>query len=771
MFYSFSKVFLKLKKFQLRIFFLFLSIFNYDYMQKTLTNPNASFGSMPVFMTAISTILGAILFLRFGWAIGHVGFIGVLAIIIIGHLVTIPTALAVAEIATNQKVEGGGAYYIISRSFGLNIGGSIGIALYLSQAISVAFYIIAFGEAFDAVLPYLPFEIDPLVFKKIVTLVMMTILSVVVIIRGANIGMKALYVVVAMLFLSIILFFIGKPADGNVEFLFNETTQNPKPFFYVFTIIFPAFTGIAAGLGLSGDLKEPKKSIPKGTLWATLIGMLIYILIAYKLTISASPDELAGDQLIMQRIALWGPIIPIGLAAATLSSAIGSILVAPRTLQAIGFDDILPYPNLNKWLAKGKKIDNDPANATIITIVIAFFFVGIGDVNFVAQIISMFFMVTYGVICLISFLEHFAADPSYRPTFKHNRWYYSLAGAVFSFWLMFKMDLTYSILSLSIMGVIYYIISKYKPERRGLEKLFKGVVFQLSRQIQIFVQQANKEEQEYNWRPFAVCVSSDSFERQSAFDLLGWVSHKYGFGTYIHYIKGFLNNKTNLESKDTLERLISRAKGSNTRVYIDTIISPSYTSAIAQVIQLSGISGKGSNLILFEFPNENPESLKNALDNYALFNSCKLDVCFLNTSLKGFGYKKEIHVWIGRHDFYNANLMILLAYIILGHPEWQKGFIKIYSLASSNKFDDERQKWLDLIKSGRLPIAPGNVQMIPFEEGDNKESVVKKQSKDADLTILGFSSEDITKGTERFTKYEGMGNILFVNAYRKKEIE
>ncbi len=740
-------------------------------MQKAITNPNATFGSMPVFMTAISTILGAILFLRFGWAVGNVGFLGVLAIIVIGHLVTIPTALAVAEIATNQKVEGGGAYYIISRSFGLNIGGAIGIALYLSQAISVAFYIIAFGEAFDAVLPLIPYDIEPANFKKIVTLVMMTLLSVIVVIRGANIGMKALYVVVGVLFLSIVLFFMGTPTSENTFFFLNESADNAESFFYVFTIIFPAFTGIAAGLGLSGDLKDPKKSIPRGTLWATLIGMLVYVAIAYKLTISASPEELASDQLIMQKIAIWGPIIPIGLAAATLSSAIGSILVAPRTLQAIGFDKILPYPHINKWLSKGKVKDNDPVNGTLVTIAIAYVFVIIGDVNFVAQIISMFFMVTYGAICLISFLEHFAADPSYRPTFKHNKWYYSIAGAVLSFWLMFKMNLTYALISMLIMGVIYLIISKYRPEKRGLEKLFKGVIFQLSRQIQIFVQRANKEEQEYYWRPFAVCVSADSFERQSAFDLLGWLSHKYGFGTYIHYVEGFLNSQTHHQSKKTLERLISRAKGSNTRVYIDTVISPSYTSAIAQVIQLSGISGKGSNLILFEFPSDKPESLKNALDNYILYDSCKMDVCFLNTSLKGFGYKKEIHIWIGRHDFHNANLMVLLAYIILGHPDWKKGFIKIFSLTPAQESKEERKKWLDRIKCGRLPIVPGNVQIITFNEGDSKEEIVKKQSHDADLTILGFSSEDIKKGIDSFAKYEGMGNILFVNAYRKKEID
>jgi hypothetical protein len=123
-------------------------------MSTTLSTVKANFGTLPVFLTAISTILGAVMFLRFGFAVGSVGFIGALSIILIGHVVTISTAMALAEIATNQKVEGGGEYFIISRSFGINIGAAIGIALYLSQAISVAFYVIAFGEAFDIIKPW-----------------------------------------------------------------------------------------------------------------------------------------------------------------------------------------------------------------------------------------------------------------------------------------------------------------------------------------------------------------------------------------------------------------------------------------------------------------------------------------------------------------------------------------------------------------------------------------------------------------------------------------
>lgn len=732
-------------------------------MAKSLINTNAGFGTMPVFLTAISTILGAILFLRFGWAVGEVGFLGVLGIIILGHVVTIPTAFAVAEIATNQRVQGGGAYYIISRSFGLNIGGAIGIALYLSQAISVAFYVIAFGEAFEPLIDWIRQKYDFFISdRRFISVPTMAILSVIILAKGANLGMKALYVVVFILFTSLVFFFLGDSPIKPPEINFHAHLPVHENFFYVFTIIFPAFTGLAAGLGLSGDLKDPKKSIPRGTLWATLAGMLIYIAVAYKFAISASPTDLAGDQLIMSRIALWGPIIPVGLAAASLSSALGSIMVAPRTLQAIGFDNILPQKGLNDWFAKGKKRDNDPVNGSLITILIAFVFVMVGDINFVAQIISMFFMVTYGAICLISLLEHFAADPAYRPTFRSN-WYISLIGTLFSFWLMFKMNAPYAAISLLIMVMIYYMVSRTNEEKQGLNKLIKGVMFQMSRQLQIVLQRADKAEKEQGWRPFGVCISHDTFKRRSAFDIMRWLSFRYGFGTYIHFIKGYLNETTTAQSREVLKRLIQLAHGSKNRVYLDTIISPSYTSAIAQVVQLSGISGKGNNLILFEYSRTDPGNLKEIVDNFNIVDSAGFDICILNTSYKSFGYKKEIHIWISPDDYRNANLMILLGYIILGHPDWKKAFIKIFALYPKEAMEEKRNHLMELIKTGRLPISPSNILMVEYEQEERK-NIITQYSADADLTLVGFNVEMLKDTNEFVSGYSDLGNILFVNA-------
>ena len=164
------------------------------------------------------------------------------------------------------------------------------------------------------------------------------VVAILIVKKGAALGMKTLYVVVATLFVSLAMFFLGRSAY-EVQPVFGTllaTVDSPAPLFLVFAITFPAFTGMTAGVGLSGDLSNPKRSIPVGTLAATLGGMVVYVLVALKLALSAPrPTMLASDQLVMSRIALWGPIIPIGLAAAALSSAIGSFLVAPRTLQAI----------------------------------------------------------------------------------------------------------------------------------------------------------------------------------------------------------------------------------------------------------------------------------------------------------------------------------------------------------------------------------------------------------------------------------------------------
>lgn len=739
-----------------------------------MTKNNHKFGTAPVFLTAISTILGAILFLRFGFAVGTLGFWGVILIILLGHLVTVPTALAISEIATNKRVEGGGEYFIISRSFGLNIGATIGIALFFSQAISVAFYVIAFTEAFEFFFNFLFEQHGFILPRQAISLPVMIILAILIIKKGANLGVKALYVVAGILFVSLVLFFAGNTefAETTTLSLSKNEFRNPKDFFIVFAIIFPAFTGMTAGVGLSGDLKRPSRSIPLGTLLATFSGMIIYFFIVYKLAGSASAEDLLQHQLIMGKIAIGGAvIIPLGLAASTLSSALGSVMVAPRTLQALAMDHAFPSKKVNRWLAAVNIADNEPKNASLITAIIAFVFVAAGNINVVASIISMFFMVTYGSLCLISFLNHFGSSPSYRPTFK-SRWYISLTGFLVSVLVMFKISTPYALLSILLISVIYIYINHYHKYRKGFASIFANALFQLNRNLQVLVQKRRNKITHKEWRPSIICISKESFKTNKAFNLLNWISYKYGFGTYLHLIEGYYSKATVNQANTELTKLIEQVQKIESHVYIDTIISPSYTSAIAQAIQIPGIAGMENNMVIFEYDKENPDNLEKVVDNFALVNSGDFDICILAGSKVKIDVKKGVHVWINSLDTENANLMILLVFIILGHPDWKKSKVEIYVICREEEVEQTKQEMRKLVQSGRLPITEKNIKIILQEPDVSAKTIISKKSGDAGLTLIGIREEMVKHEKEKlFNGYESLGTILFVHSKNQKEID
>lgn len=732
-----------------------------------------NFGTAPVFFTAIATILGAILFLRFGFAVGTLGFVGTLFIIFLGHLVTIPTALAISEIATNKRVEGGGEYFIISRSFGLNIGATIGLALYMSQAISVAFYVIAFTEAFEPLFNFVRNNYGWNLPRQVVSIPAMLGLSALILRKGANMGVKTLYIVVGILFISLLMFFLGRtPFAEEADFsLTSASFTNKDQFFYVFAIIFPAFTGMTAGVGLSGELKKPSRSIPLGTVLATVSGMIIYFFITWKFKSVASVDNLINNQLVMSDIAVGGKLlIPLGLAASTISSAIGSVMVAPRTLQALAKDRSLPTRGVNRVFSRINSDTGEPYNATFLTCIIALVFVAAGNVNAVAEIISMFFMVTYGSLCLISFLNHFGSSPSYRPSFK-SRWYLSLIGFLTATYLMFKINFFYAFLAVILMILIYILTNYFHRDRKGLEAIFMNSLFQINRNLQVYLQKSSKSKTGSEWRPSALCINRHSFKREGLFRVLNWISYRYGFGTYIHLMDGYYSRDSSEQASEDLKKLIQKYEKYRNHVYIDTLLSPSYTSAIAQMIQLPGISGMENNMVMFEFDKDRPEELEEIMDNLALVRAGKFDICILGSSTIPFDYKKDIHVWIRSTDQENSHLLILLSFIIMGHKDWRKSNIKIFDLCKQGTEGDTRTQLEELVTNGRLPITTKNIQIIPEDPGKGYKKLVLEKSRNAGLTLIGFREDAIKhQGTGLFTGFEDMGNILFVNSHSQKEI-
>jgi hypothetical protein len=322
------------------------------------------------------------------------------------------------------------------------------------------------------------------------------------------------------------------------------------------------------------------------------------------------------------------------------------------------------------------------------------------------------------------------------------------------------------------MTLLYVYINSYHRNRKGLVSIFANAIFQVNRNLQIFLQKKSNSRTYSEWRPSAICISKYSFDRDNAFRLLNWISYKYGFGTYLHRIEGYYSKITHEQSKKELAKLIKNMDTGN-YVYLDTIISPSYTSAIAQAIQIPGIAGMENNMVIFEFDKESPgEELNDIVDNFNLVSAGKFDVCILASSRKPIYYKNGIHVWIKSFDEENANLMILLSFIVLGHPDWKKGNIKIFEICHPGQEDEVRKRMKELLITGRLPITSQNIEIIVQQENQSMKHLINKYSADAGLSIIGFREETLNHDEEKiFEGFDELGNILFVNSCNKKAIE
>ncbi len=356
-----------------------------------------------VFTPDVLTILGVIMYLRLGWVVGNAGFLGAVAIIVLAKAVTICTGLSMASITTNIKIGAGGAYSIISKSLGLEAGGSIGIPFYISQTLSAALYIIGFTEGWLRIFP----GHTPVVISVAAWMTLLAISYV-----SVKFAIKIQYIIMVVISLSLFSIFLT-PSEPVREFVLIGSFEDAD-FWRVFAIFFPAVCGIMAGANMSGELKEPRKAIPVGTLSAIGVTMVIYIGLAYLTARYISPAELRSNQMVLVDKALWGPVVIAGILAATFSSALGCMVGAPRILQALGEQKTVPF---HKIFSK-KAENNEPRNAIIFTGLIVIFAIIAGSLDALASLITMFFLITYGILNLIVFIQQSMHMISFRPTFK-----------------------------------------------------------------------------------------------------------------------------------------------------------------------------------------------------------------------------------------------------------------------------------------------------------------------------------------------------------------
>ena len=421
-----------------------------------IQNGDKKFGTFSgVFVPTVLTILGAIMYLRLGWVIGNAGLLGGILIILLAHVITVSTGLAVSSIATNIRVGAGGAFSIISQSLGLEVGGSISLPLYMAQAVSTALYIFAFAEGWQRIFPN-----SSLTWIVLVVFVIVFVIAYISAQLAVRIQFLILTIVAFSLFSVILGSFeiTGQPGLSIEPALWGDFPDGN--FWDIFAVFFPAVTGIMAGISLSGNLKNPRQSIPRGTMSAIALTLVIYLLLAYWLARVATVEELLTNTTIMVDKARFNWAILAGLLGATFSSALGSLLAAPRVMQALGAHGVLPFGQFFAQETEG----GEPRQAMLATggvaLVTILFALSGGGLNAIAPLITMFFLITYFMLNAVMLIEQWLGMVSFRPTFAIPR-VVPLIGLSGCLFVMFLINPIFSLVAIVVtLGIYSYLLRR-----------------------------------------------------------------------------------------------------------------------------------------------------------------------------------------------------------------------------------------------------------------------------------------------------------------------
>ncbi|MFH1514531.1 MAG: Na-K-Cl cotransporter, partial [bacterium] len=537
-----------------------------------------------VYTPTILTILGAIMYLRSGWLVGNLGLFNALVIVAIANSITLITTLSFSSVATNEKVGVGGAYYIISRSLGLELGGAIGLPLFLSQVFSVTLYAFGLAESVRFVLPQVP--VQPV---AAVIIVIVGVLSLL----GAKSALKAQIPVMVFIGISLVALIIGAVMKSSGSLVFAQTAPGDVSFWLGFAVFFPAVTGVMAGLGLSGDLKNPGKSIPQGAILAVLTGFVIYMFLPIILSMGASTEDLKNDTMVWAKIAPFGMwlIIP-GLWGAIFSSAVGSMLGAPRTLKALAMDSLVPR------FLEGKKENLDGlVPGFVVTMIIALAAVLLGDLNAVAPVVTMFFLTVYGMLNMVAAMETLSGDTSWRPKLRVP-WIINLLGGLLCIMVMFLINPLFGFIAILAEILLWSFLSRHET-KRSFGDARRGVYESLIRWA--LMRLAGHPMSARNWRPHMLVFVSHP---ESQLDLIrfgNWFSQGRGVVTVCQLIiADLLKDSLNLiQEREKIQKLVD---DENLVVFAEVNVVKDVVEGITSVSQANGMAGLESNTVMLGWP-------------------------------------------------------------------------------------------------------------------------------------------------------------------------
>lgn len=734
-----------------------------------------------VFVPSTEGILGTVLFLLMPVLIADIGLWAMLGVIILAHSVTFATSFSIADCATNlNNIGPGGMYALSRRSLGKALGGSIGFQLYLAQAASIGFYSIGFAEPLRGIVsPMLDFiplftNADPasILLQKQLLGTFFFLMFFVIVMVGADFTLKIQTLILFVLGASILTIIIspffnitykGEGVFDNGFNLMGNREVTVAIFFMSFAQFFPAVCGIDAGIGMSGDLKDPKKSLVKGTFWAIGITFFLYIFSAIVFAMMKKEILIGGYQgdapipVLLTDIINYkdmfpsnvlGVILVLGVLFATGSSALSVFMTSPRTLQSLAVNNVLPA-KLNFFARDFKKGGTEPRFAILLSASIGLLIIWSGSINTASMIVGILFLVVYGWINGSAFLERASGNPGFRPTSK-NHWSISLYGFVVCIISIMLFDPVIGILIIISQYFVFKMILKYKADNK-IEGVWWGIIFTLAtRWLKMLgkVVQGSK-----NWRPVVTAVAySDGAPQQIAY-----------LASFLAGHKGMVN--LNIIGEET--------EFDNFGIPLATIESEDLNETIKAVLMTSHPTGVEINTVLLEYVKK--------INSVSLITSMiekKKNILLLKNGDK-LGKLENIDIW-WRGEI-NGNLMVLLAYIITIDKRMHetKTNIRVIRMAENNEsVENDRTEMATLLQDARLT---GEIVILENEKRDFFE-VLNEHSAKADLIMMGlpghFSKDSAVKifnlneyfFDKQISKYEDLPPVLFIKSAQHIEL-
>ncbi|KAL2833463.1 amino acid permease-domain-containing protein [Aspergillus cavernicola] len=573
-----------------------------------------------VFVPTSLNVLSILMFLRFGFVLGQAGLLGMLGLLAISYTINLVTTMSLSAIATNGTVKGGGAYYLISRSLGPEFGGSIGIVFYLGSVLNTGMNAVGLVDCFKQNFgtetgTWYNFLEEGFWWQYLWGTIIL-VLCTGICLAGSSIFARASNGLLVILLVSTIsiplsavvmqpfsapklgVHFTGISSKTFLENLKPRLTKGAagsqlpgrETFQDLFGILFPATGGIFAGASMSGDLKNPSKSIPKGTLSGLALTFVLYTLVIFAMAASLTRASLYNNASIVQIANISGVVILLGEFATSFFSALMGVIGSAKLLQAIAKDSVLPGLSM---FSKGTKKNDEPVRAIFVTLVAAQLTM-LFDINQIASFVTMAYLMTFLVTNLACFLLKIGSAPNFRPSFHYFNWQTAAAGTVVCGASMFFVDGVYATGCFGILITLFLLIHYTSPPKPWGD-VSQSLIYH---QVRKYLLRLKQEHVKF-WRPQILLFVNNLDEetklvsfcnslKKGALFVLGHVLVTNDFSSAVPEAR---------RQQATWTKLVENSK---VKAFVNIAISPTIEWGIRNVALNSGLGGMRPNIVIID---------------------------------------------------------------------------------------------------------------------------------------------------------------------------